>query len=69
VLAAEMARRYDVRPSQQEIDEARHDGESAAQTRDLLREEWLIQLILSKAQISERVATADELRELADQTG
>jgi FKBP-type peptidyl-prolyl cis-trans isomerase (trigger factor) len=61
-VLTEMARRYDIKVAE---DEMRRDGETQAQTRDRLREDRLIGLVLSKVQPAGRLATAEELRELA----
>ena len=63
-VVSEMGRRYEVAPSVDEIRAARQGAESPEQTRNRLLEDRLIQLILSKAQVTERAATEQELREL-----
>lgn len=68
-VAAEMARRYEIVPTAEEIQSERLGGEAPAQTRDRLREDKLMRLILSKARVTEREATAAELRELAAAAG
>lgn len=68
-VVAEMARRFEIRPTEDEIGSQRLTGETPHQTRDRLREDRLIGLILSRAQVSGRTATAEELRALADAAG
>jgi hypothetical protein len=64
-VVTEMARRYDIKVAEDETWGERRDGETPAQTRDRLREDRLIGLVLSKVQPTERVATPEELREVA----
>ena len=65
VVVAEMARRHEILPVEEELQRERRADETPAQTRDRLREEKLIRLIVSKAKITDREATEEELRDLA----
>ena len=60
-VVAEMARRYEVVPSEDEVLRERRGGETPTQTRDRLREDRLIRLIVSKAPVTERPATSEDL--------
>jgi FKBP-type peptidyl-prolyl cis-trans isomerase (trigger factor) len=68
-VVAEMARRHEIRLAEDEILCERRGGEAPAQTWDRLREDKLIRLVMSKARVTDREATAEELRELADAAG
>jgi FKBP-type peptidyl-prolyl cis-trans isomerase (trigger factor) len=68
-VVAEMARRQEIRLPEEEILRERRGGEAPAQTGDRLREDKLIRLVMSKARVTDREATAEELRELVDAAG
>jgi FKBP-type peptidyl-prolyl cis-trans isomerase (trigger factor) len=65
-VVAEMARRYEILPVEEELQRERYPGEPPAQTWDRLREDKLIRLIVSRARVIDREATAEELRELVE---
>ena len=56
-VVVEMAQRHDILPVEEELHSEQRGGETPAQTWDLLREEKLIRLIVSKAKITDREAT------------
>jgi FKBP-type peptidyl-prolyl cis-trans isomerase (trigger factor) len=67
-VVTEMARRYEIHVTEDEIRREHRHAEQPGQTRDRLRENRLIELILSKAPPAARDATPDELRGLAEAT-
>jgi FKBP-type peptidyl-prolyl cis-trans isomerase (trigger factor) len=62
-VIVEMARRYEIVPAEEDLPRERRGAETLSQTRDRLREEKVVALILSKAKIIDREATEEELRE------
>jgi hypothetical protein len=64
-----MARRHEIVADEEELQRERRGGEPLAQTWDRLREDKLIRLVMSRARVIDREATAAELRELADEAG
>jgi FKBP-type peptidyl-prolyl cis-trans isomerase (trigger factor) len=68
-VVAEMARRHEIRLPEEEILREQRNGEAPALTWDRLREDKLIRLVMSKARVTDREATAEELRELVDAAG
>jgi FKBP-type peptidyl-prolyl cis-trans isomerase (trigger factor) len=65
-VVIEMTRRYEIVPAEEELQRERSGGEPLAQTRDRLREDKLIRLVVSRAHVIDREATAEELCELAE---
>jgi FKBP-type peptidyl-prolyl cis-trans isomerase (trigger factor) len=65
-VVVEMAQRLGILPVEEELHREHRGAETLAQTWDRLREDKLIGLILSKAKIIDREATAEELRELTE---
>lgn len=63
-VLVEMAQRHEILPIEEELHRERRGAETPAQTWDRLREERLIRLIVSKAKVTGREATAEELRDL-----
>jgi hypothetical protein len=63
-VVAEMARRYEIRPSEEDLRDAHLEGETLAQTRRRLTESRAMDLAISLARVTERKATLDELRDL-----
>ena len=68
-VVVELAQRHEILANEEELRRERRGTETLAQTWDRMREEKLIALILSKARITKREATDDELRDLIDAAG
>jgi FKBP-type peptidyl-prolyl cis-trans isomerase (trigger factor) len=64
-VVAELARRHSIAPSEEELRQRMRAGETSESARSRLTEEKLISFVLERGQISERRASDDELRELA----
>jgi len=68
-VVIEIARRNEIRVTPEDIESAKESGETPAQTSRHLMEDKVIAWLLSHATISEREASAEELRELVEAQG
>jgi trigger factor len=60
-VIAEMARRYEVRVTAAEVESQTREGETRTQTSERILEDKMIAWFLSRAKVSERQASAQEL--------
>jgi hypothetical protein len=67
VVVAEMARRYNIRLTEEDLAKQKNTGETAAQARSRLMEDKVIDYLLGRAKVSERPATEADLRELLEE--
>ena len=65
-VVTELARRFEIAVTETEMAQSRRAGETTAQTRNRLVEEKVVNRLIANAQVSDRVISSDELRELAE---
>lgn len=65
-VLGEMGRRFGIRIPAEELATARLPGELPAQTRNRLTEDRALALLVSRAEVTERFATADEIKAIVE---